>query len=124
MRQFKDFVESELKELETRDADQLFECIRDNLLEMKVDMNDTADDELYAEIELQLNGGLEERLPEELNQALAHYKVTELEMWLSDIPSHALPDLDTTSLKMYSEEMQRILAHFAKVLAKARKALK
>lgn len=33
----KDFVESELKELETRDADTLYECIAENLVDMGVE---------------------------------------------------------------------------------------
>lgn len=54
MKQFTDFVRNELQELESRDADQLFECIRDNLQEMGVELNDALDEELYFEIESQL----------------------------------------------------------------------
>ena len=55
MNQFKLFVASELSELESRDADQLFECISDNLTEMGVQLNDSLNAELYGEIELQLS---------------------------------------------------------------------
>ncbi len=45
------FIKSEISELETRDADTLFECIQDSLVEMNV----LADEEtLYSEIEEQL----------------------------------------------------------------------
>ena len=54
MNQFAEFVRSELSELESRDVDQLFECIRDNLQEMNVEMTELMDDELYLEIENQL----------------------------------------------------------------------
>jgi hypothetical protein len=54
MNQFSDFVRSELNELESKDVDQLFGCIRDNLLEMNLQMSDAMDDELYSEIERQL----------------------------------------------------------------------
>ena len=54
MNQFAEFVRSELSELESKDVDQLFECIRDNLQEMNVEMTERMDDELYLEIENQL----------------------------------------------------------------------
>ena len=54
MNQFAEFVRSELSELESKDVDQLFECIRDNLQEMNVEMTELMDDELYLEIENQL----------------------------------------------------------------------
>lgn len=57
MRQFKDFVASELRELESRDVDQLYGCIRDNLQEMGIEFTEALDDELYLEIEIQLKGG-------------------------------------------------------------------
>jgi len=58
MRQFLDLVRAELSELESKDVDQLFGCIRDNLLEMGFNMNDDRDEELYSEIQLQLKGSL------------------------------------------------------------------
>lgn len=54
MSQFKDFVESELNELESRDVDNLFAMLRDNLQEMNFEMSDALDDELYSEIERQV----------------------------------------------------------------------
>jgi len=54
--EFFDFVSSELKELETRDVDQLFECHRDNLMEMGFTMSDSQDDSLYSEIERAVQG--------------------------------------------------------------------
>jgi hypothetical protein len=54
MSQFSDLVKSELEELESKDVDQLFECIRDNCLEMGMKMTDQMDGELYREIERQL----------------------------------------------------------------------
>jgi len=56
-RQFLDFVRSELNELESRDVDQLYGCIRDNLQEMGLEFDDSMDDELYSEIETQLKQG-------------------------------------------------------------------
>lgn len=56
MNKFKIFVSSELKELATRDADQLFSCIRDNLQELGYELTDDDDDHLYNEIETQLKG--------------------------------------------------------------------
>jgi len=53
--QYFDFVASELRELETRDVDQLFECLRDNLQEMGVEFTDALDNELYNEIEHQVD---------------------------------------------------------------------
>ncbi len=54
MRQFYEFVRSELTELESKDVDQLFGCIRDNLQEMGVVFDIGLDDELYSELETQL----------------------------------------------------------------------
>lgn len=54
MRQFFDFVRSEINELESRDADQLYECIRENLQEMGIKFTDSLDNQLYNEIEIQL----------------------------------------------------------------------
>ena len=42
------FVASELKELVTRDVDTLFECIKDNIEEMKLRVTD---DDLYSALE-------------------------------------------------------------------------
>lgn len=55
MNKFFDFVASELNELETRDVDNLFECIRDNLLEMGLNLTDKDDNDLYNEIERQVD---------------------------------------------------------------------
>lgn len=51
MRPYFEFVASELRELESRDPDQLFECLKDNLEEMRVLVNET---DLYNEIECQI----------------------------------------------------------------------
>lgn len=51
MRQYFEFVRSELNELETRDVDQLFDCLLDNLREMNQPANE---DVLRAEIERQV----------------------------------------------------------------------
>ncbi len=56
--QFFDFVASDLQELETRDVDQLFECLRDNLQEAGLDMTDSMDNDLYSEIERQVKAEL------------------------------------------------------------------
>lgn len=52
-RLLKEFVTSELKELETRDVDQLLGCLSENLDDMGIEysLND-----LYAEIEDQVLG--------------------------------------------------------------------
>lgn len=54
MRQFFEFVRSELTELETRDVDQLFDCIKENLEDMGVRFDEGLEDELYEEIRSQV----------------------------------------------------------------------
>lgn len=54
MNQFTETVKSELNELESRDADQLFGCIRDNCQEMGLEMSEEMDDELFEAIETAL----------------------------------------------------------------------
>lgn len=49
-----EYVASELKELETRDADTLYACLIDNLDEMGVPITSILKETLYAEIESQL----------------------------------------------------------------------
>ncbi len=51
------FVTSELAELESRDVDQLYGCLQDNLVELGVDLTQGVCERLYSEIETQLKGG-------------------------------------------------------------------
>ena len=54
MSQFREFVKEELCELDSKDPNTLFDCIRDNLIEMGVNMCNALDIELMNEIEIQL----------------------------------------------------------------------
>jgi hypothetical protein len=45
------FVEGELRELETRDVDQLFECLWETCMELGLYVDD---DKLYAEVDRQV----------------------------------------------------------------------
>lgn len=50
--EYTEFVQSELTELESRDVDTLFECIRENIIDMQGNVDD---DLLFEEIEYQLS---------------------------------------------------------------------
>lgn len=65
-----------------------------------------------------------EPLPTDINEALVHYKLAELELWLLDVPAQALSDLERTSHKMYAEEIKNLARRMAQVLEKAREAIK
>jgi len=52
--QFLDFVAAELRELETRDVDQLFDCLKDTLEEMGCVVENNTAAQLYNEIERQV----------------------------------------------------------------------
>ncbi len=52
--EMKKFVESELKELESRDADQLYACLQDNASDLGVGLTESFCARLYSEIETQL----------------------------------------------------------------------
>ncbi len=54
MRQFKSYVESELNELESRDPDTLYICIKENIEDMGFVLTETMDEELWNEINTQL----------------------------------------------------------------------
>ncbi len=54
MNQFRDFVKSELLELETKDLDLLFELIKENCEDGGIIFNGQLEDELYSEIDFQL----------------------------------------------------------------------
>jgi hypothetical protein len=51
--EYTEFVQSELTELESKDPDTLFVCIKENLIDMGIEVDDEI---LHSEIERQLEG--------------------------------------------------------------------
>lgn len=59
-----------------------------------------------------------------IQEGLAHYHVVELRAWISDLPESALKDLEHTYLKMYAEEIERLVQRMDEIVLRCENVVK